>query len=340
MAFFQKDPDVQAQSAAESALRSKRRDRESLTERLGIAEAAITSYRAKARELARDGGDDKAISAAEGKMRDAQDRVVTLSGAIVDVDKTMGELAREIEQIIDKRCRVETSGAVTTMAERLVEAQAAHQAAALALEEAAKTAGILVPEAQAAHQFVISAREQLISANKTIVDALKRHAHGVLSDHCPASLPRPAAKPVELKVVPQEPMANVFVTRNIRYVAQGGDVICCGRNRRHDLPARIAELALTANAAVPLSDRKRIDAFDGTSGQLEPTPSSCEWIGPKGRESPPPQMRPGGPPPIHSSLTTFTEYDRGPSYLATFTKPAEPMPEPLAKTGTRSTDEE
>jgi hypothetical protein len=52
-------------------------------------------------------------------------------------------------------------------------------------------------------------------------------------------------------------------------------------------------------------------------------------------------MRPG-PAPIHSSLTEFTEYDRGGPYTASFTRPAEPMeePEPSAATGTRNAPEE
>ena len=139
MVLFEKaDPDVQAQKAAEAALRAKRRDRDGLAERLGIAEAAITSYRAQARQLAADGADDKAISAAEGKMRDAQDRRVTLSGAIGDVDKIIAGLSAEIERIVGKRCRAETNLAVIAMADELAEAQADFTKAAQRLEAAAR----------------------------------------------------------------------------------------------------------------------------------------------------------------------------------------------------------
>jgi hypothetical protein len=88
------------------------------------------------------------------------------------------------------------------------------------------------------------------------------------------------------------------------------------------LPARIAELALSAGAAKPLSDRKHIEAFEGTSGMYVPTPQACEWVGPKGREPAPLQMRPGGPP-IHSSLTEFTRVDRGPPIIGSM--PAQPI---------------
>jgi hypothetical protein len=149
LALFEKaDPDVQAQKAAEAALKAKRLDRDNLAESLGIAEAAIVSYRQRARQLAADGGDDKEITKAEGKMRDAQDRSVTLTGAIVDVDKIITGLEAQIEAIIDKRMRAETSAACIAMADRIAKAQVAHEAAALELELAAKEGGILIPEAR------------------------------------------------------------------------------------------------------------------------------------------------------------------------------------------------
>jgi hypothetical protein len=339
LAIFEKaDPDVQAQKAAESALRAKRRDRDSLGERLGIAETAIASYRAQARQLAADGADDKEINKAEGKMRDAQDRVQTLTGAIGDLDKIIAGLEREIDQIVDKRCRAETSIAVNTMADRIAKAQAAHEAAALELELAAKEGGLLIPESLAVHQFVLSAREQLKPAIAMITASLGAHAKAVLSGHAPGSLPRPAPPPVKLAIVPSEPTTNLFVVRNIRYVASDGDVVCCGKNRRHDLPVRIGELALAAGAAVPLSDRKRVEAFEGTSGMYVPTPQACEWVGPKGREPAPLQMKPG-PAPVHHSLTEFTPLDRGKPFIATMARPAEPEPMPLAA-GARNLAEE
>jgi hypothetical protein len=176
MVLFEKaDPDVQAQKAAEAALRAKRRDRDGLAERLGIAEAAITSYRAQARQLAADGADDKAISAAEGKMRDAQDRSVTLSGAIGDVDKIIAGLSAEIERIVDKRCRAETNLAVIAMADELAEAQADFTKAAQRLEAAARESGLLIPEGGAVAEFTLSARERLPPAVEMVVVGLRNH---------------------------------------------------------------------------------------------------------------------------------------------------------------------
>ena len=323
MVLFEKaDPDVQAQKAAEAALRAKRRDRDGLAERLGIAEAAITSYRAQARQLAADGADDKAISAAEGKMRDAQDRSVTLSGAIGDVDKIIAGLSAEIERIVDKRCRAETNLAVIAMADELAEAQADFTKAAQRLE-AARESGLLIPEGGAVAEFTLSARERLPPAVEMVVVGLRNHARGVLSGHGPASLPRPAAPPVQLKVVPAEPMQTVFIKRNVKYLDQAGRTVTIAGNRRHSLPQKLAELALSTNLALPLSDRQRIrDLEYNAPAFFVPDETSCVWLGEKGPEAPVRSARPGGPP-IHSSLTEFTPYDRGPPIVGTM--PAQPL---------------
>ena len=330
MAFFEKDPDVQAQKAAEAALRSKRRDRDGLAERLGIAEAAITSYRAQARQLAADGADDKAISAAEGKMRDAQDRVQTLTGAIGDVDKIVAGLEAEIDRIVDKTCRVETSIAVAAMADRLAKAQAAHQAAALELESAAKEGGLLIPESGAVHHFVLSAREQLVPAIEMIVGALKQHARGVLDGHYPASLPRPAPPPVKLAIVPApEATVNIFALKNLKFVNREGGVTTICKNKRHDLPKALAEEALRTRVALALSEKKRIEDLEyNAESFFVPAESSCVWLGTPGREAPVRSPRPGGPPVMHSlSPTEFTPNPNTPPpyTLRVPTSPIEPM---------------
>jgi hypothetical protein len=331
LALFEKtDPDLKAQRDIEGAVRSKRRDRDGLAERLGIAEAAIASHKAKARELARDGADDKMISVAEGKMRDAQDRVQTLTGAIVDVDKTIGELERTINEIIDKRCRTETSIAVTAMADRLAKAQVAHAAAALELELAAKEGGILIPESVAVHQFVLDARTQLVPAIEMVVAGLRAHAQGVLSGHGPASLPRPAAPPVQLKVVPAEPMQTVFIKRNAKYLDQAGRTVTIAGNRRHSLPQKLAEEALSTNLALPLSDRRIRDLEYNAPAFFVPSEEVCEWVGAPAKAKPAPKSTAA---PVMSSH--FEPLDRGKPY----TVPIPRGPE-LVAMGSRSMPED
>jgi hypothetical protein len=342
MALWEKaDADVQAQKAAEAALRAKRRDRDSLVERLGIAEAAIASYRAQARQLAADGADDKAISVAEGKMRDAQDRCVTLTGAIGDVDKIIIGLEREIDQIVDKRCRAETSVAVTAMADRLAKAQVAHKAAALELELAAKEGGILIPESVAVYQFTRSAREQLPPAVEMVVAALRAHSRGVLSGHGSPSLPQQPAPPPKLEIVPPMPTVSLFATKKLKYLDAAGAVIVCGAYHKHTFPQALGELALRTNVAVALNDKRVRDLqAAGLATVGTPDEAACEWLGARGREAPERFAKRGGPP-IHSSLTSFTPsgtgpftvVDRGPPIVGSM--PAQPL-----AVGARKAEEE
>ena len=226
MALFEKaDPDVQAQKAAESALRARRRDRDSLAERLGIAEAAIASYRLQARKLAADGGDDKEIAKAESRMRESADRALTLSGAISDVDKVIAELEREIDKIVDRRCRVETAAAVNTMANELAEAQADFTRAAQRLEGKARASALLILDGHPVSAFVMSAREQLPPAVEVIVTGLRQHAKGVLDGRMPASLPRPEPAPVKLAIVKPIEQMTVFILRNAKFVNAAGAVV-------------------------------------------------------------------------------------------------------------------
>ena len=80
--------------------------------------------------------------------------------------------------------------------------------------------------------------------------------------------------------------------------------------------------------ALPLSDPRIRDLEHGAVAYV-PTEGACVWLGPAGREAAPIFMRPGGPV-VHSSLTEFTPYDRGPITGTMKTTPIEAM------TGTRS----
>jgi hypothetical protein len=339
MALFEKiDPDTKQQRDAESALRSKRRDRESLTERLGIAEAAIVSYRAQARQLASEGADDAAISKAEGRMRDSADRCVTLRGAIDDVDKIITGIEREIEQIIDRRCRAETSAAVNAMGDRVQRAAAAFDEAAKELEAASKEGGLIVPESRAISIFTGDANAQLKPATEMVVAALRQHAQGVLSGHAPASLPRPAPEPVKLALVKPPPeMMNVFALKNLKYVNDAGGVTCIGGKKRSDVPESLGRLAISSGLALDISDPRCRDIGYNAS-PYEPDEANCEWLGKPGAEAPERFMRPGGTPEYHStSPSPFTPMDRGPAFSVPISRGR--GPEPLAATGTRNLPE-
>jgi hypothetical protein len=204
-----------------------------------------------------------------------------LHGAAAKIGKEVSEIEAAIDKVVDGRVRAETSVAVTAMADRLAKAQVAHATAALELELAAKEGGILIAESAAIYEFTRSAREQLVPAVEMVVAAFKAHSLGVLSGHGSPSLPRPAPPPVQLKVVPAEPMQTVFIKRNTKYLDQAGRTVTIAGNRKHSLPQKLAELALSTNLALPLSDQQRIrDLEYNAPAFYVPDPSVCmAWAG-------------------------------------------------------------
>jgi hypothetical protein len=333
MALFKTDPDAKdakLQHDAEAKLRARRRDRDAVAEQLKAFEAKVIERRAAALALVTDGGlDDPKLTSIETEVRVAEERIRSLTGGLAGIDKDIAGLERTIDLIVDKRSRVETGAAVNAMADRIAKAQAAHATAALELEMAAKEGGILIPESVAVYEFTRSAREQLVPAVEMIVAALKAHSHGVLSGHAPASLPRPAAPPVQLKVVPPVPTLNIFALRNLKFVNDAGGVTCIGGKKRSDVPEALGRLAISSGLALEISDPRCRDIGYNAS-PYQPDEANCEWLGKPGKDVPPRFMRPG-PAPIHSSLTEFTPMDRGGPYKAGFTRPAEPVPMAAAR---------
>jgi hypothetical protein len=338
--FFERggDPAEREQRALEAQLKGKIDQRVDNAVRLSTAEAKLAEARSNVEALALE-SDDAKLDAALQARRAAEDKLAALNVAALKIGKEVSDIEAAIDKVIDQRCRGETAAAITSMIERFEKTGAVYDAACLDFIAAAKELGLIVIEARGIAEFLERDRVQLPPENALVIGQASSHRAGVLAGGRPPSLPRPTAPAPVLTVVPQsqEPTVNVFVTRNIRYVASGGDVVCCGQNRRHDLPERIAELALASRAAVPLTDRKRIAAFEGTSGMYVPTPQACEWIGPKGKEPAPLQMRPG-PAITHSSLTTFEVH---PDYVnarpITGTMPAQ---QPLAVGARKAEDEQ
>jgi hypothetical protein len=316
------DPAERAQRDLEAKLKGKIDQRVDIVVRTQTAEGKLAACRATVEQLALE-ADDAALDRALQARRAAEDKLAALHGAAAKIGKEVSEIEAAIDKVVDGRVRAETSVAVNAMADELAEAQADFTKAAQRLEAAARQGGLLVPESRAVAEFTLSAREQLPPAVEMVVAGLRAHARGVLAGHGSPSLPRPAPAPVLTLVPAAEPMQTVFIKRNVKYLDAGRTVTIAG-NRRHSLPLRLAEEALSTNLALPLSDRQRIrDLEYNAPAFFVPDEASCVWLGPKGAEAPPKSMRPGGGPPIHSSLTEFTPVDRGPPIVGTM--PAQPL---------------
>jgi hypothetical protein len=267
--------------------------------------------------------DDGKLDAALSAKRACEDKLAALRGAALSIGKEISAIEAQIDKVVDQRCRAETSVAVNAMADRLAKAQAAHEAAASELESAAREAALLVLDGHPVSAFVMSARQQLRPAVEVIVTGLRNHVRGVLAGTLPPSLPKPEREPVKLAIVPPPEMLTVFILKNTKYLDATGAVTCVGANRRHDLPRALAELALSSNLALPISD-KRCRDLEWNAVSYTPEPQSCSWLGPVGQEGPAKFLRPGGP----VQHSAFEPMDRGKPFTVTVpgTEPEEPMP--------------
>jgi hypothetical protein len=206
MAIFNKtDPAAKRQRDLEAKLKDKRASRDNLIERRKAAEVNAFSHREKARKLAGDGADDAALSAAESAMRREQDRAATLGDALGDVETTIGNLEREIAQVIDQRCRAETAGAVTALADKWATAGAAFDAAVGELADLARDSAVIVLDAHPLRVFLEAVKAQVPPEAGLVTNVLRDHAKAVLAGTAPASLPKPEPDPAQLKAVEPPP---------------------------------------------------------------------------------------------------------------------------------------
>ncbi len=337
MALFAKaDPDVKAQHDAETKLKAKAEQRVDNAARLQGAEARLNEARANVEALAL-AADDKALDAALQAKRAAEDKLSALQAASAKLAAEHAAIEREIEAIVDRRMRAETSAACNVIADRIAKAQAAFTEAAQELEAAAREAALIILDGHPVASFVLSAREQLPPAIEVIVVGLRNHARAVIDRRAPASLPRPEPEPVKLALVPPSPMMTIFALKNLKYQSKAGVVVCIGANKMHSVPEALGRQALAEHLALPLSDRRRIRDLEFGAVSYLPDEAACTWLGEPGREAPARSVRPGGPI-THSSLATFEVMDRGPAFTVTMPRGPEPTPMPLA-VGARKAEE-
>ncbi len=300
MAIF-KSSDPQKLLAAAKATR------ESLISRRQAAEASAADLRERARQSARENADDAALSKIEASMRVQQDRITTLTAAVVDVEADITAHEREIAHAADQKMRSETVVQIETLIERWTIAETAFLEATQALEAIAVECGAITPDALGTSVFLKSAANELPPASDVIIQTLRSFASQVLSGTGRATMPRPAAPSPRLVLIEAPPMREVFFVRSGRYRGESGQQILLGQNRRHVLPVALAEKALRSGIAIPLTDA-RARSLDGISGMVQPDPARCESLD----GSPVTEPKSSTAAPIMSSL--FEPMDRGPAF--------------------------
>lgn len=271
MAFFTKtDPAVNSQRDLETKLKARRASRDDLAERRKIAEAGATSFREKAIKLASDGGDDTALSAAEIAMRREQDRAATLINAIANAEIAIADLERDIEKVIDQRCRAETAAAVTTIVNQWRSAGAAFDKAIGELVALARESAIVIPDAEPLRVFLEAAQQQVSPEASMITSVLEGHAKAVLAGTAPASLPKPAT-PEPAAVVERPVTERMFTMRTVRWRDAHGAQQVADQYTHADLTPSAASNGRACRAVVEISD-PRCAKLRGSHGGRHPNP--------------------------------------------------------------------
>jgi hypothetical protein len=318
--FAKADP----RAKLESQLQAKRAQLDGNAKRLQDAENRLTEARRKVDESAL-GDDAKALDSALANRRSVEDLVGALSAASGKISQEITGIETQIEQERDKIMRNETAEAIKDVAARLDDAMDGFDSAASALEACLRESAVIVLEAHGPVAYVMNARTELVPALTNVLEALRQHCAGVLNGHYAASLPQAAPEPPKLAVVAPPPMLTVLAMQHLKYIGEDGAIACCGKYRKHILPKKLAELAVSSHLALELSD-KRVRDLEGTAGMYVPSEESCTWLGPVGKEAAPKFMRPGPAPTYHSSSpTAFTPMDRGPAFSVTIPR-QEPVP--------------
>jgi len=273
MAFFNKtDPAEKHQRDLEAKLTAARASRDDLVARRNVAETAAATHREKACKLAAEGADDKTLSAAENAMRREQDRVATLSDALMKTESTIADLEREIAQVVDQRCRAETAAAVNALVEKWGTVRSAFNAVINEIVDLARESAAITLDAHPLKVFVEAVQAQVPPETEFVASVLQGHAKAVLNGAAPASLPKPP-EPAPVVVVEQPPQTRtVFATHSLKWTENGRQRTALAFEDV-TLPLELAEKALRIGACVPQSHDMR-KTHKGARGGYQPDPDA------------------------------------------------------------------
>jgi hypothetical protein len=174
MAFFKRE--LSPVERFESALKDKQAVRQKLVDRLNAAEATLGEKRATAERLALAGVGDSQLDRAEAAIRAAEDRVKTLSAALVQANEQIAEAERELADAKAQRDRDIEASELETMAAAIAEAAPSYDAAAVKLIEAVTKSPASMPEAT---RFAIdwdAVRCEVLSSVESICSELRSTA--------------------------------------------------------------------------------------------------------------------------------------------------------------------
>ncbi len=160
----------------ERALKEKQAARQKLTDRLGVAEAALLEKRTEAERLAVAGATNAKLARAEAGMRLVEDRAKTLRAALVEFDEQVVATERALADARAQRDRDKAADGIEALAAAIEQAAPRFEAGAAALVEAVTKGTASVPEATRFATSVDEMRREVLSAADLICWELRSTA--------------------------------------------------------------------------------------------------------------------------------------------------------------------
>jgi hypothetical protein len=258
MAFFK--PNISKQLATAIS------QRDALVARLSDAEVAIIERQTAAEQAALDGASDDVLAAAEGKLRAAQDRRMTLRAALTKAEAAVTDLEHARDEAADRALRERTGAQVELLARELVDTVASMVEAADRLSACTYRANTVVPEAASLNHFAQLAKGEIPAAGEMIARLLRQHAAAVLAGHAPAAMPLPPEAYIEPAAPAASPTQTLFCLRSVKWTDDAGQQRIAGPFQDAELPVPLVPRALKSGACVPLTDPRRRELYGAQPG--------------------------------------------------------------------------
>src|SRR5450631_3105488 len=208
--LFTKDP-----------LDAARDSKTKLAERLAAAETAVIEKKATTKRLAVEGADDSVLDKAEAACRAAQDRVSTLTVAILEVENNIADLVAEKFKQEDEKIRAATVLELEVIERDFTRAADDTVSSAKRLSEVATRMATFIPDAAGLSIFAASVASETPANVVMLKTLLRGHVSTVLSGHGRATIPQPAAPAVLLAPPPLPALVEVISVKNVAWTVEG-----------------------------------------------------------------------------------------------------------------------
>jgi hypothetical protein len=174
MGFFKRE--LSPVERFERVLKDKQAARQTLADRLSIAETVLAEKRVAAERLAVAGAANAQLDRAEANLRTVEERAKTLRAGLVEFDEQIALTERALADAKAQRDRELVAEKIEAMAAAIVQAVPGFNAGAAALVEAVTKSAASIPEATSFSTSVDAMRREVLSAADLICWELRTAA--------------------------------------------------------------------------------------------------------------------------------------------------------------------